>query len=80
MWLTPGMMPKMKPIDRAAADRGRRLRADPCRRGHEVAEFRPDRLDGLGLLQVEQDLGDAEQADRQRREGQAVGEAQDCRR
>ena len=59
----------MVPRPIAGADSLRSLQ-----RGTRSLQLGPDGLDGLALLQVEQDLGDAEQADGQRRERQPLGQ------
>ena len=67
------MIPKMKPMTDPRPIAGAESRRS-FQRGTRSASFGAIALIVSGLLQVDQDLGKAEQADRQRRERQAAGE------
>ena len=70
----PGTTPNRKPMQRAAADGGRRL-AQVRRARQEIGEARRlGRLATCASSRLMQDFGDAEQADRDRHEGEALGE------
>ena len=67
------MIPKMKPMTDPRATAGAES-AEILPARHQLPELGRDRPDLVGLLQVQEDLGKAEQADRQSRKRQTAGE------